>query len=162
MNRLSKSALGVAVATLVTFGGVALPSAAQAQPQIMVRVAPPAPPYQEVIPPPRRGKIWSPGHYEWRGNRYVWVRGHWVNERRGYAYRAPQWVERDGRWVYQRPGWDRDGDGVPNRYDSTPNGGVRPDGDRDRDGVRNRYDRDRDGDGVSNRYDRAPDNPRRH
>jgi len=32
--------------------------------------------------------------------------------------------------------------------------------DRDGDGVPNRYDRDRDGDGVPNRHDRDPRNPR--
>ena len=40
--------------------------------------------------------------------------------------------------VYQRPTpWDRDGDGVPNRYDRVYN----PRWDRDGDGVPNRYDR---------------------
>jgi hypothetical protein len=33
--------------------------------------------------------------------------------------------------------------------------------DRDGDGVPNRYDRDRDGDGVPNRYDTHPNNPYR-
>ena len=51
---------------------------------------------------------------------------------------------------YQRPTrWDRDGDGIPNRYDRVYN----PRWDRDGDGVPNRYDRhddrrhDRHGDG---------------
>ncbi len=34
--------------------------------------------------------------------------------------------------------------------------------DRDGDGVPNRYDRDRDNDGVPNRYDRRPANPYRY
>ena len=57
---------------------------------------------------------------------------------------------------YQGPTrWDRDGDGVPNRYDRVYN----PRWDRDGDGIPNRYDRvdnrrwDRDGDGIPNRYD---------
>lgn len=33
--------------------------------------------------------------------------------------------------------------------------------DRDGDGVPNRYDRDRDGDGTPNRFDDSPNNPRR-
>ena len=64
--------------------------------------------------------------------------------------------------VLQRPThWDRDGDGIPNRYDRVYN----PRWDRDGDGVPNRYDRvynprwDRDGDGVPNRYDRHPNRP---
>jgi hypothetical protein len=58
---------------------------------------------------------------------------------------------------YQQPSrWDRDGDGVPNRYDRVYN----PRWDRDGDGVPNGRDRhdnrrhDRDGDGIPNRYDR--------
>jgi hypothetical protein len=58
---------------------------------------------------------------------------------------------------YQQPTrWDRDGDGVPNRYDRVYN----PRWDVDGDGVPNRHDRynntryDRDGDGIPNRYDR--------
>jgi len=57
---------------------------------------------------------------------------------------------------YRQPTyWDRDGDGIPNRYDRVYN----PRWDRDGDGVPNRYDRydnrrhDRDGDGIPNRYD---------
>jgi hypothetical protein len=58
---------------------------------------------------------------------------------------------------YQHPTrWDRDGDGIPNRYDRLYN----PAWDRDGDGIPNRYDRfdnrrhDRDGDGIPNRHDR--------
>ena len=61
---------------------------------------------------------------------------------------------------YQQPTrWDRDGDGIPNRYDPVYN----PPWDRDGDGIPNRYDRydrddharnDRDGDGIPNWQDR--------
>lgn len=53
---------------------------------------------------------------------------------------------------YQRPtGWDRDGDGIPNRYDRVYN----PRWDRDGDGVPNRYDRhdDRHRDGGRDGWD---------
>ena len=54
--------------------------------------------------------------------------------------------------------WDRDGDGIPNRYDRV----YYPTWDRDGDGIPNRHDRvynpawDRDGDGIPNRHDRHP------
>ena len=99
---------------------------------------PPPPPRYERVPPPRRGMVWSQGHWEWRGHRHVWMQGHWVKARPGYHYREPRWVEHGGRWNMQPGGWDRDGDGIPNRRD-----------------------RDRDGDGVPNRYDQRPDNPYR-
>src|SRR5262245_28556476 len=48
---------------------------------------------------------------------------------------------------YQPSRWDRDGDGIPNRYDRNPYGEVRM--------------RDRDRDGVVNRFDNYPNNPYR-
>ena len=105
---------------------------------VVVQYQAPPPPRHEAMPHPRRGMVWVPGHWEWRGHRHVWQQGHWVKARQGYHYREPRWVEHGGRWNMQSGGWDRDGDGVPNRHD-----------------------RDRDGDGVSNRHDRNPDNPYR-
>ena len=69
---------------------------------------------------------------------------------------------REHRFYREPTRWDRDGDGIPNRYDRHDNrGDYRGRGDRDHDGIPNRYDRDRDGDGVPNRYDHHPDNRRR-
>jgi hypothetical protein len=159
-----------------SFGAVTVPASAAT----VIVQAPPAP-RVEVVPAARRGYVWAPGHWNWQGHRHVWVRGSWVRERPGQRYEAATWVQRDGRW-YQNPArWtrgmrDRDGDGVPNRFDSRPNDptrrGMNGMGDRDRDGVPNRYDsrpnvpnngtpRDRDGDGVPNRLDARPDNPNR-
>ena len=81
---------------------------------------PPPPPRYERVPPPRRGMVWSQGHWEWRGQRHAWVPGQWVRVRQGYHYRQPHWEQRGGRWAYARGGWDRDGDGVPNRHDRRP------------------------------------------
>ena len=128
----------LAVTVVASLGAVAVP---QASAEVYVRVAPPAP-RVEVVPEPRRGYVWVPGYWDYRGHRHVWVAGTWVRERPGYRYVGPRWVERHGGWAMERGRWNR--------------------GDRDHDGVPNRVDRDRDGDGVPNRYDRAPDNPRRN
>lgn len=126
---------GVLAASLLGFG-----AAAQAQISAIVSVAPPAPQY-EVVPAPRAGHIWAPGHYEWRGNQYVWVRGQWLADRSGYEYREPRWVQRaDGTWLLVGNNWERRG----------------PQGDLDGDGIANRDDRDRDGDGIRNRRDDRP------
>ena len=112
-------------AAVLSFGTMTLPAAAQAQSIINVQYGPPPPARVEVVPGPRRGRIWSPGHYEWRGHRHVWVRVVWLRARPGYAYRAPEWRENNGRWEYRRGAWDRDGDGVPNRVDRAPNDPTR-------------------------------------
>lgn len=85
----------------------------------------PPPPRYERVPPPRRGMVWSQGHWEWRGHHHVWVPGRWLPVRHGYHYRQPRWEQRGGQWHYAAGGWDRDGDGVPNRYDRHPNNPYR-------------------------------------
>ena len=122
-----------------------MPLPASADTRVYIDAAPPAVRH-EVIPAHRRGYVWQPGYWDWRGHRHVWVKGYWVKERPGMYWHPNRWEQRDGRWVLERGRWDRE------RYAY---------GDRDRDGVPNRVDRDRDGDGVPNRLDRAPDNPRR-
>ncbi len=108
-----------ATLALLSLGTLAtLPTAAQAQ--VIVQVAPP-PPRFERVPPPRPGYVWAPGRWEWRHNRHVWVGGSYMRGRPGYAYRAPAWEQRGDRWAMRPGGWDRDGDGVPNRYDRRPN-----------------------------------------
>jgi hypothetical protein len=133
-----KTLLGAIVAASSLIAMV--PTAANAQYTARVATAPP-PPLQEAAPVPRRGQVWVPGHYQWRGNQHVWQRGHWVNERQGYAYQEPRWVQRgNGEWVMVGNTWERRG----------------PGGDRDGDGIANRYDRDKDGDGIPNARDDRP------
>lgn len=116
--------LATGFAALLPLAAVTIPTAAQAQVAVYVQ-GPPPPPRYERVPPPRRGYVWAPGHYEYRGNRHVWIRGDYLRARPGYAYRAPEWRDRGGRWEYNRGRWDRDGDGVPNRYDRRPNNPYR-------------------------------------
>ena len=164
-------------AALVAIGAAfaPVPSMAQADLQIYIGSAPPAPIYERV-PGTRHGHVWAPGYWEWRGHRHAWVPGHWIAARPGYVYAAPRWHQRQGRW-YMEPGrWDRDRDGIPDRYERRGHapvyaGGYRDgrdyyrDGrryDRDRDGIPDRYERggrrDTDRDGVPNYRDRDLDN----
>ncbi len=116
---LRKSLVAFLIAGAV--GAAAGPASARVD--VFVQVAPP-PPRVEVVPAPRRGWVWVPGYWDWRGRRHVWVAGTWVRERPGYRYFEPHWVERDGRWWLRRGHWgrgDRDGDGVPDRFDRHPN-----------------------------------------
>ena len=71
-----------------------------------------------------------------------------VNHDRFYDQRFnDQRFHDNDRHRYQPTRWDRDGDGIPNRYDPTPDGRVRAM-------------RDSDGDGVPDRFDNYPHNPR--
>jgi hypothetical protein len=113
--------LAAAVLSTAALGAVVVPSVASAQ--VYIQTAPP-PLRVEPVPAPRRGHVWVPGHWQWRGHRHVWVPGTWIVARRGYAYVQPRWIERDGRWYYERGRWgrgDRDHDGIPNRRDRHPN-----------------------------------------
>lgn len=122
---MKKLILAAAAATVLGLGAFTVPTVAQAQALVNVQYGPPPPPRYENAPPPRRGYVWAPGHWEPRGHRHVWVRGHWERVRPGYRYRAPEWRDHDGRWEMRRGGWDRDGDGVPNRRDSRPDNPYR-------------------------------------
>lgn len=143
---LAKKLLVSALFAVGLIGAVATPLTSFAQVELRLNYGPPAPRY-EVIPEPRSGYIWSGGHWQWRTNRHVWVGGNWQPERPGYAYYQPRWVEHQGGgWNYRPSRWDRDGDGIPNSRDATPDGARRG---------------DRDGDGVPNRYDARPNDPTR-
>lgn len=142
-------------AALLGFG-----AAAQAYTAI-VSTAPPATRH-EVVPAPRAGWVWAPGHYEWRGNEYVWMEGHWLRERAGYEYREPRWVQRaDGSWILVGNSWERRMEERQARREERRERRMAPNADFDRDGIANRYDKDVDGDGVRNGRDRSPYNPRR-
>lgn len=105
----------------VALAGIGLHTAAQAQAAVSIQIgSAPPPPRYERVPQPRRGYVWSPGHWELRHGRQAWVPGSWLRARPGYAYHAPQWTQHDGRWEYRRGRWDRDGDGVPDRHDRRP------------------------------------------
>ena len=111
--------------------------------------SPPPPPVYEMVPAPRVGYVWGPGHYVLVNDRYVWTRGQWMAERPGYRYVSPTWerVYIGGReqWRHVPARWDRNGDGIPDRYQRQSERG--PWGDRDHDGIPNAFDR------YDNRYD---------
>ena len=117
-------------------------------PTVYVQPAPPAPIY-EVAPGPRAGYIWTPGHYEWRGDRYEWTTGRWLETRPGWAWQEARWQQRpDGSWFLAGGQWVR-----PDSYSTHDERRMREE----------RYaNRDRDGDGIRNRDDAYPDNPYRN
>jgi len=83
-----------------TIGAAATPLTSAAATSIQFSFGTPA--YYEAAPRAAYGYGWAPSH-RWEDRRH-WDRGY-----RGYAPRR----------------WDRDGDGVPNRYDRRPNNPYR-------------------------------------
>ena len=118
---------------------------AAAQVNIILGSPPPAPVY-EVVPAQRPGYVWTPGAYRMANNQYVWHPGTWQAARQGYRYVPDTWerTQVNGReqWAYRPSRWDRDGDGIPNKYDHHDNRANNngPMGDRDHDGVPNAFD----------------------
>jgi hypothetical protein len=155
MNRNKLILAGLAAGAMMGLTTVhAAPAiVAQGGPTVYVQSAPPAP-LIEPAPAPRAGFVWTPGHYEWRGDRYVWMNGRWIDERPGMQWQEAHWVQRtDGSWYLVG------GQYVP--VDRVARADRDPYGDIDGDGIINRDDSDRDGDGVSNRDDDRPNNPYR-
>jgi len=108
-------------------GAVTLPTISAAKPpvDVVIRVAPPLL-RTEVVPAQRRGYVWVPGYWNWRGHRHVWAPGVWVRERRGYVYQPHRWEHRSDGWYMNRGRWDRDGDGIADNRDRHPNNPYRP------------------------------------
>ncbi len=86
----------------ITTGLVAGVGIAEAQPGPGPNRYPPPPPLRrEVMPGPRRGHYWQPGHWRWAGGRYVWIDGTWVAGRA----RRGQWVQGQWQWSPRRREW---------------------------------------------------------
>lgn len=130
-----KTSLVAATLALASLG--AATTTASAATSITVQIGPPPAPYYEPAPAARRGQVWLPGHWEWRGNHHAWVAGQFVRARPGYYYAQPRYVRHGNRWDYRAGYWARADQ-------------------------RHRADRDRDNDGVANRHDRHPDNRNRY
>jgi hypothetical protein len=167
---LVKKVLVSALFAAGMIGAVATPMSSMAQVSIQLNFGPPADRY-EVVPAPRAGYVWGPGHWQWNAssNQHYWTAGSWQTARPGYVYHRPQWVQNNGRWQYQNQRWDSDHDGIPNNRDSTPYGVARS-RDSDRDGVPDYRDstpygttraRDSDHDGVPDYRDSTPYGGRR-
>jgi hypothetical protein len=128
----------IAAAAALATAAAVTSTPASAYTSIGVQIGLPAPVYVAPPPPPpavvyqaapvRPGQLWVAGHWEWQGNGHVWVPGRYLRARAGYHYQQPRWQQHGERWAYYGGGWsrgDRDGDGVPNRYDRAPNNPYR-------------------------------------
>lgn len=72
-----------------------------------VAVAPPAPQYEVVGPPPVVGYVWIGGFWNWVGGRHVWVQGHWDAPRPGYRWAPHRWEQVPRGWRPHPGHWER-------------------------------------------------------
>jgi hypothetical protein len=98
----------LAVATVLALSGPvavwAPPAQAQMSGEIVIGNAPP-PPRVEVVPGPRPGWVWDPGHWVWNGRAHVWAAGHWIHERRGWRRIPAQWEQTPRGWHFVPAHW---------------------------------------------------------
>jgi hypothetical protein len=99
---VSLSLQSLAAASVLALGLMGAPARAE----IYIGIAPPEP-RVEVVPAPRRGYVWAPGYWAWRGRHHVWMDGHWVRARAGYRWDPDRWYNDGGRWRYMRGHWVR-------------------------------------------------------
>lgn len=104
MNIIGKLAACAGLGLVLAAGVGFTPAHAGTHISIGIGVAPP-PPRLEVIPAPRRGFVWVPGHWRWTHGRYVWRRGHWLARRVGYRYVRPHWNRVGGVWRFHVGYW---------------------------------------------------------
>ena len=98
-----RKSIGTAALAVGLMGTASIAAAAISE--IEIRTAPP-PPRVEVVPVPREGFIYEPGHYSYDGEKYVWADGRFIQQREGRTY-TPYALERRGDNWYFRPGyWD--------------------------------------------------------
>jgi hypothetical protein len=74
--------------------------------RVVVRLAPPRPLVEAVVPAPGVGYVWTPGYYGWGGQAYVWSPGAWVVAPwPGAHWEPPHWIRRRGGWVFVEGHW---------------------------------------------------------
>lgn len=66
---------------------------------VVVSASQPPPPRVVIVPEPRTGYVWDPGHWTLTNGAWVWVDGSWVAVQPGYTWLPTHWVQRpDGSW----------------------------------------------------------------
>ncbi len=73
---------------------------------VVVKKRPPKPRVEKLPPRPSKLHVWIPGHWEWRGNKFVWKPGRWaVPPRSGAVWVPGHWEQRHGGWVFIPGHW---------------------------------------------------------
>lgn len=96
---LRRVALTSTASVLLAGAALVLPACAAPVSRAYVRVGPPAPVVERIVPAPGSGYVWVPGFYRWDGRGYLWVPGRQVRPPRARAVWAP------GHWTHERRGW---------------------------------------------------------
>jgi hypothetical protein len=95
MKKLLQSlVLGTGVAYFISVPG-------QAAVGVFVRVAPPRPVVEYVVPAPAPRMVWASGFYQWNRRAYAWAPGYWAYPPVPAAiWVAPKWMYQPSRGGY--------------------------------------------------------------
>jgi hypothetical protein len=85
---------------------------------------PPAPPREDLRPPP--GRVVIPGHWRWENGRYAWTPSAYAAAVPGKHYQAGQWLQREGHWIWTNGNWVDDAYPPPAAGPSSPPPGSGP------------------------------------
>jgi len=92
----------IALALLLAF--TLCPAASFAQ--VVVRIGPPPPVYEDRGRPPDRGYVWIDGYHRWEDGRYVWTPGRWERPPREHQrWVAHRWVRHGDHYEMQEGHW---------------------------------------------------------
>ena len=97
-------------ALALAMGALGVGTAAQAARYVDVEIGTPPPTARvEVVPAPREGYFYVPGHYESSdGTTYAWQSGRYIQNREGHRW-VPYVMEHNGdRWHFRAGHWDDD------------------------------------------------------
>jgi hypothetical protein len=103
---VKKQSLFLVFATLGIALTLSVPREARAE--VFVRIGPPRPVVERVVPAPGPRFVWVGGYYRWSGRAYVWVPGRWVVPPHARAvWVAPAWafVPARGGYVFIAGHW---------------------------------------------------------
>jgi len=72
---------------------------------VYVGTPPPAARHEVRPGKPFPNAFWIPGHWEWRGNKYVWKSGYWTKAVRGKKWVAGHWSKTPRGYVWIKGHW---------------------------------------------------------
>lgn len=95
----------ISLGLFLAAGASAMPAFAASPSEIINRTPPPLERTEDPPVAGKKGHVWSPGFWEWRGTGYKWSPGEWIKEKRGHEWQPYRWEERNGLFHFVHGTW---------------------------------------------------------